>query len=67
MKQNSKINMIPIETLLNIVTYDFLKLMRNRNKEGGSSDKQRGLWIIRKIRGTAKICLEGNTHRLRCR
>ena len=25
------------------------------------------LWIIRKIRGTAKICLEGNTHRLRCR
>lgn len=34
MKQNSRINMIPIETLLNIVTYDFLKLMRNRNKEG---------------------------------
>ena len=35
--------MITIETLLNIVTYDFLKLMRNRNKEWGSSDKQRGL------------------------
>ena len=35
--------MITIEALLNIVTYDFLKLMRNRNKEWGSSDKHRGL------------------------
>lgn len=35
--------MITIETILNIVTYDFLKLMRNRNKEWGTSDKHMGL------------------------
>ena len=39
----TKLNMITIETLLNIVTYDFLKPMRNRNKEWGTSDKHMGL------------------------